>query len=88
MLFTIWIGKTNLLIKVKSTRAKNAPFKLTRAKIKIMNYTSFMNQRNRLGNLYIIVRKDDRKEVLRGCTYNRVISFIGKNKHLYEIYFY
>jgi hypothetical protein len=53
-----------------------------------MNYESFMNQRNRLGNLYNIVRKSDGKYVLRGCNYNKVISLIGEDKHLYEIYFY
>lgn len=53
-----------------------------------MNYESFMSQRNRLGNLYVIVRKYDRKEVLRGCNYNKVISFIGNDKNLYDIYFY
>lgn len=53
-----------------------------------MNYESFMNQRNRLGNLYNVVRKSDRKEVLRGASYNSTISLIGKDTHLYEIYFY
>jgi hypothetical protein len=53
-----------------------------------MNYESFMNQRNRLGNLYNVVRKSDKKEVLRGANYNSTISLIGEDKHLYEIYFY
>jgi len=53
-----------------------------------MNYESFMNQRNRLGNLYNVVRKSDRKEVLRGANYNRITSLIGEDKHLYEIFFY
>ena len=53
-----------------------------------MNYESFMNQRNRLGNLYNVVRKSDGKEVLRGANYNSTISLIGEDKHLYEIYFY
>ena len=53
-----------------------------------MNYESFQNQRNKLGNLYNVKRKSDGKEVLRGATYNKVIDLIGDDKHLYEIYFY
>lgn len=53
-----------------------------------MNYESFMNQRNRLNNLYNVKRKLDGKEVLRGASYNQVIDLIGENVHLYEIYFY
>lgn len=53
-----------------------------------MNYKSFMSQRNRLGNLYNVIRKSDKKEVLRGGSYNSTISLIGEDKHLYEIYFY
>lgn len=53
-----------------------------------MNYESFMNQRNRLGNLYNVVRKSDGKEVLRRANYNSTISLIGEDKHVYEIYFY
>ena len=53
-----------------------------------MNYESFMNQRNRLNNLYDVMRKSDGKQVLRGATYNKVIDLIGDNKELYEIYFY
>lgn len=53
-----------------------------------MNYESFMNQRNRLGNLYNVVRKSDGKEIIRGANYNSVISLIGNDTHLYEIYFY
>lgn len=57
-------------------------------KTKNMNYESFMNQRNRLGNFYNVVRKSDKKEVLRGASYNRTISLIREDKHLYEIYFH
>lgn len=53
-----------------------------------MNYESFKNQINPLGNLYNVTRKSDGKEVLRGCDYNKVISLIGEDTHLYEIYFY
>jgi len=53
-----------------------------------MNYQSFMDQRNRLGNLYNVVRKSDKKEVLTGANYNKVFSLIEENPHLYEIYFY
>lgn len=56
-----------------------------------MNYESFMNQRNRLGNLYNVYRKLDGKCMIRGASYNSVIDLIGtngKNAHLYEIYFY
>ena len=53
-----------------------------------MNYESFTNQRNKLNNLYNIIRKLDKKEMLRGCNYNKVINFLGDDKHLYEIYFY
>lgn len=53
-----------------------------------MTYESFMNQRNPLNNLYNVTRKSDGKEVLRGGNYNSVISLIGDDKHLYEIYFY
>ena len=53
-----------------------------------MNYESFMNQRNRLGNLYKVVRKSDSEVVLLGCTYNRVIGLITGKEHLFEIYFY
>jgi len=56
--------------------------------LKTMNYESFQNQRNKLGNLYNVKRKSDGKEVLRGATYNKVIDLIGEDKHLYEIYFY
>jgi hypothetical protein len=53
-----------------------------------MNYESFQNQRNKLGNLYNVKRKSDGKEILRGASYNKVIDLIGEDKHLYEIYFY
>lgn len=53
-----------------------------------MNYESFMNQRNRLGNLYNVVRKSDRKQVLKGANYNSVIDLIGDDEELYEIFFY
>lgn len=56
-----------------------------------MNYESFMNQRNRLGNLYNVKRKIDGKYVLWGASYNSVIDLMGiggENSHLYEIYFY
>ena len=53
-----------------------------------MNYESFQNQRNPLGNLYVVTRKLDGKEVLRGANYNKVIDLIGEDKHLYEIHFY
>ena len=53
-----------------------------------MNYESFKNQRNKLNNLYSITRKHDGTCVLRGCDYNKVITLIGNDKHLYEIYFY
>lgn len=53
-----------------------------------MNYESFQNQRNKLGNLYSVVRKSDGKEMLRGATYNKVIGLIQGDEHLYEIYFY
>lgn len=53
-----------------------------------MNYESFMSQRNKLGNLYTVVRKSDKKEMLVGADYNRTVSLIGEDKHLYEIYFY
>ena len=43
-----------------------------------MNYESFQNQRNKLGNLYNVKRKSDGKEVLRGATYNKVIDLIGR----------
>ena len=54
----------------------------------LMNYESFKNQRNPLGNLYVVTRKLDGKEVLRGASYNKVIDLIGEDKHLYEIHFY
>ena len=60
----------------------------TKFNLKTMNYESFQNQRNKLGNLYNVKRKSDGKEVLRGATYNKVIDLIGEDKHLYEIYFY
>jgi hypothetical protein len=56
-----------------------------------MNYESFMNQKNRLNNLYNVVRKSDRKTIIRGASYNNVLNVIGacgENAHLYEIYFY
>lgn len=53
-----------------------------------MTYNSFINQRNRLGNLYNVIRISDKKEVLRGGNYNSVISLIGEDVNLYEIYFY
>jgi len=53
-----------------------------------MNYESFDNQRNKFNNLYNVVRISDRKEVLRGANYNSVMSMMGDDKHLYEIYFY
>ena len=53
-----------------------------------MNYESFKNQRNPLGNLYVVIRKSDGKELLRGANYNKVINLIGHDKHLYEIHFY
>lgn len=56
-----------------------------------MNYESFQNQRNKLGNLYNVVRKYDKKQVLNCATYNAVLNVIGdsgENAHLYEIYFY
>ena len=60
----------------------------TKFNLKTMNYESFQNQRNKLGNLYNVKRISDGKEVLRGATYNKVIDLIGEDKHLYEIYFY
>ena len=54
----------------------------------LMNYESFKNQRNPLENLYVVTRKLDGKEVLRGANYNIVIELIGQDKHLYEIHFY
>ncbi len=57
-------------------------------KLKIMNYESFTEQRNKLGNLYNVTRKSDGKEMLRGANYNSVINLIKDDKHLYEIYFY
>jgi hypothetical protein len=60
----------------------------TKFNFKTMNYESFKNQRNPLGNLYVVTRKIDGKEVLRGANYNKVIDLIGDDKHLYEIHFY
>jgi len=56
-----------------------------------MNYESFQNQRNKLGNLYNVIRKSDGKCIIRGASYNSVLNLIGdkgENAHLYEIYFY
>ena len=53
-----------------------------------MNYESFKNQRNPLGNLYNVTRKSDGKEVLTAASYNKVISLISEYKYLYQIYFY
>lgn len=53
-----------------------------------MNYESFMGQRNRLNNLYNVIRKSDGKEVLRCATYNKVYDLVNEDSHLYEIYFY
>ena len=56
-----------------------------------MNYESFINQKNKFENLYVVDRKVDGKEVLRGANYNSVIDLMGiggENAHLYEIYFY
>ena len=53
-----------------------------------MDYNSFMNQRNRLNNLYNVVRKSDGKELLRGASYNSVIDLIRDMKGQVDIYFY
>ena len=56
-----------------------------------MNWDSFQNQRNKLGNIYNVYRKSDGKCVLRGASYNSVLSIVGddgRDSHLYEIYFY
>ena len=54
-----------------------------------MTYDSFINQRNPFNNLYVIVRKSDGKDILRGCNYNSAINtieLVGKENVL--IYFY
>lgn len=53
-----------------------------------MTYDSFINGRNALNNLYIVVRKADGKEMLRGANHSQVIGLIGDDTLLYEIYFY
>ena len=53
-----------------------------------MNWESFQYQRNKLNNLYNVIRLSDGKEVLRGASYNSVLDIIGEDKHLYRIFFY
>jgi len=53
-----------------------------------MNYESFQSQQNKLGNLYVVTRKIDGKEMLRGANYNKVFDFVREKPHLYEIHFY
>lgn len=54
-----------------------------------MTFNEFINQpRNPLDNLYNVDRKSDNKEVLRGGSYDSVISLVMEDYNLYEIYFY
>ena len=50
-----------------------------------MTYDSFINQKNPLGNLYNVIRKNDGKEVLRGGNYNSVINLINDIKERLNI---
>lgn len=56
--------------------------------LNIMTYEEFMEHPNKLNNLYVVVRKNDGKEVSRGASFNNVYSFIGEDTHLYLIYIY
>jgi len=53
-----------------------------------MTYEEFMEQPNKLGNLYVVVRISDGKEVSRGASFNNVYCFIEEDTHLYRIYIY
>ncbi len=56
---------------------------------KIMTYEEFMEQRNKLGNLYVVVRISDGKDLIRGCNYNKVIDLVNMvGKENIKIYFY
>jgi hypothetical protein len=54
-----------------------------------MTYEEFMEQRNKLGNLYVVVRISDGKDLIRGCNYNKVIDLVNMvGKENIKIYFY
>lgn len=53
-----------------------------------MTFEEFKSRKNELNELYVVVRKFDLREIIRGCNYNRVISLVKNKPNYYDIFIY